>query len=323
LLLFGLFVAVRPAVAAELNKYLPEDTEVVVGVNVRQALAAPLIDRHLPELLKKYGPLAVTALADGAGNDKIDEKSAETLKGLFADAGAIRKWLGAQKETVSRVLLASNGDEKDDRFFVVLEGKFDRAKLSQGVEDLARAKFLGVVIKVFKVDEREVWEVKLPGDDQPLFAALADEGNLLLSSDRKDMEKALARVDKDRGAVRKEMAEVAAKVDGKQTLWIAAAPKGDEGFKSLQGGLTVSDGIKVRLTFTAKDADGARELADDLKEAVKAGVAMLKELAERVKVLAPLIDLAKKVEPSVDRTVVTVDLEVPAKVLEQLIKDLP
>src|SRR5206468_1258592 len=45
-------LAAAPARAAEADKYLPSDTEAVVGINVRQLLDAPLVKKYALEQIK-------------------------------------------------------------------------------------------------------------------------------------------------------------------------------------------------------------------------------------------------------------------------------
>src|SRR5262245_23273510 len=44
--------AVRPAGAAEVEKYLPEDAEVVATVNIKQLLESELVKKHALEMIK-------------------------------------------------------------------------------------------------------------------------------------------------------------------------------------------------------------------------------------------------------------------------------
>src|SRR5262245_41105610 len=53
-LALALLLTAGPARAADADRLLPDDTEVVLGVNVRQVLDAPLVKTHALELLRNY-----------------------------------------------------------------------------------------------------------------------------------------------------------------------------------------------------------------------------------------------------------------------------
>src|SRR5262249_27677055 len=107
-LLAGLLATVAaPAWAGETNKYLPDATEGVVTVNVRQMLDAPLVKNNL-----------------------------DTLKALLLATGNVQKVfddLGFDPFTdIDRVTVAIN--EVPTKSLVLVQGKFDPAKITAKAE---------------------------------------------------------------------------------------------------------------------------------------------------------------------------------------------
>src|SRR5438034_457111 len=89
----GVVVALAlPLQAAEVDKYLPDDTEVVMVVNARQLLDAPFVKKHALEQLR--------AVVKGAEAAKIlDSLGFDPFKDLATITGAAST-LGGQAKMV-------------------------------------------------------------------------------------------------------------------------------------------------------------------------------------------------------------------------------
>src|SRR5438105_4660189 len=94
-------LAAAPARAGEVDKYLPEDTEVLVSVNVRQ-----IVDS---DLFKKY------ALEQARAALKDQEDVQDVLKELGLDPF----------KDLDRVLVAKPSGGEQDRGLVIAYGRFD------------------------------------------------------------------------------------------------------------------------------------------------------------------------------------------------------
>src|SRR5262249_36270471 len=77
-LVFSAALHVAPARAAEISKFLPNDTEVVLNVNVKQVLDSPLFKKHLLQQVKTFLKNNADAekMLDALGFDPLKDVSA-------------------------------------------------------------------------------------------------------------------------------------------------------------------------------------------------------------------------------------------------------
>ena len=101
-----------PAGAAEVSPYLPDDIEVVAFVNVRQLLAAPLVQRHALEQAR-------TTLKENA-----------ELQKLLAAAGF------DPLRDVQSVTLAAPGSGVPSRAVLIVAGTFDVERIHALADEL-------------------------------------------------------------------------------------------------------------------------------------------------------------------------------------------
>jgi hypothetical protein len=315
-------VATTPVRAADLSKYLPEDTEIVVGINVTTLVESDLVQKHVPTLVKRYGPDLVKLFAENSGK-KIDEDVLKEFNKFLGDTDLVKNWLNANKNGVKRMLIATTADFDDSNAFMVFEGDFNKEKMKQMIDFVGSTKVLDIAVKPVKEGKYEFYSVKMPGEEDELYVGLADDQNVLCCEDKKMMAKALGRVDAKETAVRKELTDVASKIDAKAALWMAAAPKEEDEYVAAHGYVIVTNGIKVVAAVTAKDADKAKDMLSDMKDGIKELGNELEEATKQYAPLAPLRELLKKVEPKLEKNVVTVEGEVPGPTIDKVIKDLP
>jgi hypothetical protein len=315
-------IAAAPARAADLNKYLPDDTEIVVGIHVTTLAESDLVQKHVPCLVKKYGPELVKRFGEGAGK-KLDETLLKELSKFLGDAERVKDWINDNKNAVNRVLIGTTADFEDGNAFLVFEGDFNKDRMKLALDFISKFKALDVAVKPVKEGKYEFYSVKVSGDEDELFVALADDRNVLCCPDRAVMAKALDRGTREKPGVRKELIDVASKIDAKAALWMAAAPKEDDAYVNAHGHVVVTDGIKFFSSVTSKDADAAKDLVSDMKDGLKELGEELKEAVKQYPPLGALKELIEKAEPKADKNVVTLEAEVPAAAVDKLIKDLP
>src|SRR5437762_386637 len=113
LLLSGLALAfAAPTRAAEFDQYLPNDTAVVVSVNVEQLLNSPLGKKYLRAALEQ-------AIKD-------NPQAQEILKALNFDP----------LKDLTRLTVAATGTEQDNAL-AILNGQFDREKVESTLAKVA------------------------------------------------------------------------------------------------------------------------------------------------------------------------------------------
>jgi hypothetical protein len=259
--------------AADIDPYLPNDTEAVVTINVRQILDAPFLKKEAPGALEKA----------------LEENGVVLthLKELDLDPS---------KDIDSIVLANSRGDP--DRSLLVVHGRFEVAKFEAKAEELAKAQpklwsltnvpdGAGGQYKVFKSAKGLDFSSVRPGlKNKPAYVALLDK-RVLVAAQEKDL--VIDALDKAKGRKKtalesKELARLLEKANGKQSVWVAMLPSvlgrilsldEDSQFKeeldkieAISGGITIEDEVKLEFALAVKDPAVARELSTTINDGV-------------------------------------------------------
>ncbi len=245
--------------AAELDPYLPEDTESVLNINVRQFLDSELVKKNLLELAQE-------ALR---GNDQVQDVLNDLGFDPFKD--------------LDRIVIARPVSTEKDRGLVIVHGRFDVAKFKAKAEQVAKDE--SEYLKIHKVlgGKQLLYEVNHPDLDDPLFVAIVGRDTLLASPGKDYIIAALKKSGKEtKPALKnKKFQALLEKVDGRQSLSLAAVATPDiakaidkapgdikntiDKIQALAGGLTISDEIKLELAATTKNTQDAKELSDSAK----------------------------------------------------------
>jgi hypothetical protein len=303
-----------PLSAAELDVYVPPDTEMLVTVNVRQVVDSPLFKKH--------------ALAPARDALNSINEVEDVLKDLGFDPF----------KDLDRVVVASPGGNKG---LIIVHGKFDLAKFKAKGDEAVRDN--GDVLKVHKIGDGAgghflVYEVVLP-DDESLFVSHASDKAMLISSGKDYVVEALKRgKTKKRAALKnKAFQALVEKMDVKQSVSVAAlgkALKGEaldeapkmvkelvEKIDAVGGGITFGEeDVKFEMVVSAKTEREAASLKEGADKSLKFGLAALLLLAEDRKDLQALADVVKTVRTSVKGKLVTIRGRVTAEVLQGAFK---
>src|SRR5262249_49999066 len=162
LALAALLLAV-PVRAAEVDKLLPNDTETLVTVNVRQIIDSPLVQKLGVDKFKK------------ALNEQDEAKK------LLAELG-----FDPLKDLDSITFALSSGSDTDKNL-VIIHGKFDVAKFNAKGEEVA--KDMKDALKITKVPgpgaeggKINLYEVtNVPNLPSGLFVAVVDKNTIVAS----------------------------------------------------------------------------------------------------------------------------------------------
>jgi hypothetical protein len=304
-----------PASGAEVDKYLPDDTEAVQVINVRQLRDSALMKKHAREKLEK-------AL-----------KGVEELQKVLDELG-----LDPFKDIDSFIQTGSGGNKVENSLYMV-HGKFNAAKLHARAKKLTED--MPNLLQVSEVDGNQLYQVNLPFPLPPnmssLYAALVDE-KTAAASFSKDyiLEVFDKKAGKKKTTLRKDVQELIEQVDGKQTMWVVAfrdaylkGPikdlKEQPGIKEFvgflekidraSGGITVTDEIKARFTLVAVDAGAAK----DISNLIEKGLATVKEWnAGGATEKAVLDALVKEVKVATKDDVVTLTAGVSREDVEKI-----
>jgi hypothetical protein len=307
-------LAAAPARAGEVDKYLPEDTEVLVSVNVRQ-----IVDS---DLFKKYGL----------------EQAREALKEQEEVRDALKE-LGFDPFTdLDRVLAAKPSGGEQDRGLLIVYGRFDLDRIRAVADEQAKSQ--PDLIKIHKIPDGAggkslVYEVAVPNYPTPLFVALPDKNTLLAAPAKDYVVDALKKVNsKEKPALKnKDFQALLEKMDAKQAVSVAgvgsALTEGTpdeikalfEKAEAVGGGISIGDDIKIEVAVTAKNADDAKDVKDEITEDLRQARLLLTVLSfSGQPEIDLLVDVVNSVKVSAKGKTVVVKAAISADALEEALK---
>jgi hypothetical protein len=337
----GLLAFALPAQAAEVDKFLPDHTEAVVTVNVKQLLHGGL--------MKKFGlePL------QQALNDCDECK--KLLKSLGIDP----------LTDLDRVTTAAavNGDKPFG--VVIIHGRFDTAQFQKGAKALATDH--DNFVKMHKAGERRYYEVVAPdkhgsmlfgaglntdktGATVPTFAfdgkcspldlpgsfyfGLVDRGTLILASEKEALLDSFDRAESPKKpTLKKSVRRAIEECDSKQSLWMVARmnaltendataeaeePEEPNRISALTGGITIGDDVKIHVTLTAMNTDAAKDVMKDLEDLRTRLTGLATLLSGTQKDCACLKDVPKAIAATRKGKTISIECTLDADLMEQL-----
>jgi hypothetical protein len=312
----GLFAAavlalLAPARAAEVDKCLPNDSEIVATINLRQILDSELVKKYALNHLK-------AAIKDSGEAEKVLE-----------DLG-----LNPLTDVNSLTVAGPGGDAADKDLFIV-HGKFDPKKFADKADEASKQ---DSHLKITKAGDYTIYEVALdtPGPVSTMYVAVAGPDTILASPGKSYVIDALDKqAGKKKGELNKELAALINKENPKQSLWAvvlspalgkSAAFKDEKAKEVLSktrwftAGVTVTKEVRLDANIAAKDASAA----DDLKKEINAGLEQVKGLAAvfaaQQPQIAPLSDVLDSLKISTQKNDVKIEGKVSQDVIEKAMK---
>jgi hypothetical protein len=286
--------------AAEGEKYLPNNSDAIITVNVKLLLDSAIAKRNV----KNIEPLL-----------KADANFQKTVDALGLDPF----------KDIEFVLLGVPAGADPDKFVIVIQGKFNGKKLHALGEKAAQDN--PDVVKVEKVGNESVYQITPPGKGEKVtFAALVDEGTLVGSRSRELVVEALEKkAGKVKAEQKKEMKELLAKANSQQSISIVALDVAGQGdlaglVKSLSGGFTIGDDVKMDLALNTKDEDAAKMVADKIESGLQQVRPLVAGAAFQNKRFAPLVDVFGTLKVKPDGAKVSITAEASESVVKKLEK---
>jgi hypothetical protein len=306
----GIVLAVAPLRAGEVDKYLPDDAEMVISVNVKQIVES--------ELFKK----------------NVEAKAREALKNQDELQDALKD-LGFDPFTdIERVIAARPAGGEQDRGLLIVHGKFDLDRFQAKAEKIAKDQ--PDLLKVHKVANGAggkllVYEVALAEQAPPLFVALPNKSTLLASPGKDYVVDALKKdkpslKNKDIAALLRSMNDkqgVSVAVVGEALVEGASADVKDLFAKvdAVGGGVTVGDEIKLEVAVSAKNADDAKAIKDGVDGGLKQARLTLAALAfADSKQIDAILDVVNTIKASVKDKTVLIKAAVSPEGIENALK---
>jgi hypothetical protein len=311
------FVLLAGPLQAGVDPLLPDDTQVVVTVNLRQLLDSPVIKKH------GLGPAREALKGIDEVQDILDDLNFDPFKDL------------------DQVIIASPGGAEQDRGLVIVHGHFDLAKFKARGDKAARDN--PDSLKIHQVPDGQggqmvIYEVNTQqgGGDAPLFVALPSK-TVLLASPGKDY--VVDALKKDRGKQRpalknKEIRALIDKMDDQQTVAIAAVGAGLPGgalsdnkakqaldqVEAIGGGVTLRDDLKIEVIVSAKSPDGAKQFKEAADKALRQAVTLAALAATAEPRLNPLFEIVKTLKVTARGKLVTFKGQVSAELIEEALE---
>lgn len=313
LLGFALAAAVTaaPSRAAEPDRLLPPDADVVVSLNVRQLMESDVVKQYALENVKQV-------LQGGDAQKLLRELGLDPLK------------------DIDRVVVGVSGkDETDFKYLAIVRGRFDAQKLTKAAEAQTRkdADHFTLV-----KDGKDVMFKYTPDEGNPVYGAVVDDKTVVLAGDKKGISTALAVPAGSKGDLGGELNGLVGKMDDKATLWVAALTNGRLDKVKLKGP-AANPGIQKQVTalqsatvviraekdvnltigLGMKDNEAAEEAGKTVGEIVQTVRGALPFLAANDPRLKPLIEPSKTLKSEVKDRTVTVTGKLSGAAIGQLI----
>jgi hypothetical protein len=291
--------------SAKADPLLPNDTSLVLVVEVKQILESPVFKKNLLEDAQK-------AL-------KANDEASKIFGALGFDPF---------KDLV-RVTLAINDISADAKGLLIARGKFDKDKFEAKAETESKEK--KDLIKVHTEGGHKIFEVTVADQPKPTFVGVVDNSAIVASGEKSFVVDAFAKATASGAQIKPEMAKV---IEGAEEgcLWLAvpgsALSKSDLAseekmkatvakIENVTASVRIAKDFKISVTIAAKSEANAKELSEDIKEGLNSGKGMVAFLASQQKELAPLVDLVNAVKVAVEGKKLTIKAEMNEEMIDK------
>jgi hypothetical protein len=298
-----------------LDKLLPNDTEVISTINVKQILDSALV--------KKVG---LDRVKDAIKSQEMAQKVLDQLGfDPFKDLDSIT--------------VAGPGGNEPDKGLVIVKGNFDLDKFKDVAANAAKDH--PDVIKTVKVPDGlggnyEMYEVSPSELPNSFFVSLASKHYILIAPAKDYLidahDKLAGR--KKTNLKSKEMAALLGRLDPKQSLSVAIVAKALEKsplaeqekakeiidkLDDVVFGVTIDKDVDIVLRVTAKDAKAAEALDDEIRNGLNAALGIAALVSSQKKELTPLVDVLKSIKPKTKDKTITVTVKFEGEDIEKVI----
>ena len=316
----GLFVSAS-AVQAQPTKLLPNDTEMIVTVNLQQILSSEVVKANK----------AIFEFAKGMAAEKLTEKGADKF---FKKAG-----FDPFKDLTS-ITVAIPGGRDPGEGLIVLEGNFDADKIEAAVTDA------GEKVKVTTIASVKAFEVTAK-DDKTVYVGILDAKTMIACVSKADFTEAVGRFKGTKTANFKAdtLKSLLPTVNSKQSLSIVAtsnllvrlaennpnaesvqAKMAIEGLKKIEGfsaGITMQKDIDFKVGVNTKDKETASKFAAFSDKFIQDARGKVAKLADQNEKLAPAVAVLQTIRVSAQGSNLVVTGQVTFETLEKLLSNLP
>jgi hypothetical protein len=316
--------APAPPARPDLSRFLIEDTDFVLVVNVKQILASGAFTKNFQKQVE--GLLqndAVKPWLEGSGFDPL--KDVERLVVVMG-----------------RSCHPSEGGNDEAGPLVYLQGRFDPDKLRAKADKMAAS--MPALLKAHAVGDTRAFELRGAAGSIG-FVTLLDRNTAVFAARKDQIADAVARFAGKKKVVLKYNAlkpllekmnsddsvsfvglgemvtgtAVSVTNDGmKTTRKVTYHTLGEQGIASMQGAVKVADEAKGRVTLTAKDDAAAKKLAKEMTDGLGMAKAEIQRAAEKQPQLVPLVTLLQSVRVTGKGRAITLEGQADAEAVKAL-----
>lgn len=302
----GLLALLPTLPAAEFEKFLLNDSDAFIAVNVRQVAASAAFKKHyqapIQDWLKEPGeaPKALAAM----GLDPV--KDIDWL--LLANGESLYK--------VQRKIIAGKLDiDRQTSVFLLIEGRFNPARIKTWAEQYAKDQ-----PGTLKAHAGGIYELNL---GRPVFAAVLNPSLAAVSLTREPLAEALEKVAGKRKTTAKfkDVFAAAAKLDAKQSVTFFASGNmvfgmdvdvvkvgnklvdrpvkltlTESNIDGIRGQITLTEGLAADITVSVRDAATGKAVAESLAKDQSDTLELAFAAIVKYKQVAPLFDLVRVIK---------------------------
>jgi len=272
--------------AAEPDRLLPANADLIVQVNVKQILGSDIIKKYALEQLKQ-------ALDGQDAKKLLNELGLDPLKDIDRIVGASIETKVGQRGAA------------DAKGLLIVHGTFDPDKLYKAAE--VQSKKDADKFAMIKDGNMVIFKFTPQDGGQPMYGTVVNDKTVIAATDKKLIATALkAAEEKKKAPIKPELADLLKKMDDKASVFVVGLVKGkfDEvklpaggnlpvDLSSLQKLLPMTETVSVTVKV---DADVNLELTLGMKDGDTAGE-MRNALNDLIKQVKPLAQLAGAAEP--------------------------
>src|SRR5262245_7767918 len=178
-----------PAPAGDFDKYLAEDTQFFVHVNVPKFFTSEMVRKAVPMAFDKFGD-QIVAMMGMARNfnpqiPEIPEDDAKQIMKNAADPKEIAKVFDRIKDVVTDIVIAGKGDGETPQMSILVKCEHIKPELVDGIAGMAKA--MGQVeLDAIKKDKGTIYAIKVPQQPgQKMFITVPEPGVLLMCMSEK------------------------------------------------------------------------------------------------------------------------------------------
>lgn len=318
---FALIAAIafsQPArAAADLEKLLPSNTDIVVVIDTNKLVNSPVVKQYAPDFVSRYGYEGLLAATDGnpAAKKALKAKSVD-IKKLLNDRKEIEKLLTTAGDLVTRVTVAGSIAEAQPGI-VIIEGKWSRDYV-EGFLTLMTL-FAPEELALHVGNGRKMFELNGGPGGEKMFISVAGDGVLVITMDEDEMNDLLDRAaGKKKPAARTGIRQLVREMDPENAISIIA-DVAEEGIK-VSGGVKITTEIKVKLVIDAGTADKAMGLEQDFAAGIESIQDALADMAADNPAMKVLANALKRLKSTRTGSKITYELTLTSKDIDALVK---